>query len=70
MLDVVLFVNAARLWLWFALTADATTQIHSLSVVLLICRHDLMAQHADVVVALGLELKTVIDALLLFLLEL
>ena len=70
MLDVVLFIDTARLRLWFALAADATTQINSLSVVLLVCRHDLMAQHADVVVSLRLELKTVIDALLLFLLKL
>lgn len=32
---------------FFALAADAAAQIHVLAVVLLVGRHDLMAQHAD-----------------------
>lgn len=68
MLDVVFLVDAAGLRLWFALTVDAATQVHSLTVVLLICRHDLMAQHADVGCAtLRLDARVIIDALLLFL---
>lgn len=45
-LDIVFFVDAVCMR-FFALAADAAAQIHVLAVVLLVGRHDLMAQHAD-----------------------